>query len=837
MQVQVTPAMVAGIDRPGEGRHISPEAADIVARLREHYRANNKMSAAHNYSRHLRSFFSWCEGAGYSVHNLPGDAMESFLASLAAAGQKETTLYVMRTQLKSALREVHNVLGVDMSHLEYQTGKPPVVRKAQKAKEKKDRAEKRLIQTTAQLQAIQAAQMAMGVNPGRQVVTGPPVLGSPVAPEPMFDTPPPEYEDTASLPEYPMSDQSAPQVGGQAAAGAVPAVQQPQQQPVVVVQMPQQGGRPTASVVTGGAQQGQAKTNVAQPGRGVTISNHTFTGPYVRISYVADGSNPLVPPGSEVALRLLPAAQLAPHGDIASYVQQFIIPLMRLPPQTAQVQFVFHEMNERRQPTGRRDELIVSVPLDATHGGAAAGQQSSQQQPVSYFGGMPMQQGPSGMDEATKFLLNKLDREAEEAKRHAAEVQDQMRKASDTTSMMMLMQQFQRAEDVKREAEARRDAETMRAMQQAQIAATPPPPPIPLAPPIPFPMPTVLPPEPQQNAAAEFAKALAESQKNMMELMLASMNRPQPAPPPPPVQKDVSEWLVPFMAQMNQQAMQAQQANQQLLVGVMQGMMNREDPTLKFLMQQMSEVKALAASPKADEMESFADKLQKMRMVSDMLGGGGNQSILTELLANADTIGAGAAKVIAAAKAGKEPAVPQMMLRPSVSGAPQLPASTTTPTSTPTQPTEAVIPAPPEEALKHLEAMTEGVTQDDDQAVVGNVIELIKSLLNASEPYPVIGRRMLVTLKTAEDSADLMILVKNLWTQLGQQVDRPAAKAVTKVLSRWYSVIHQQVFGEPRNLPDADDVEPATTDEQTEAVDEATDEEAEFTDAPQAVGA
>ena len=61
------------------------------------------------------------------------------------------------------------------------------------------------------------------------------------------------------------------------------------------------------------------------------------------------------------------------------------------------------------------------------------------------------------------------------------------------------------------------------------------------------------------------------------------------------------------------------QSNQQF----MQALLTRENPTEKMLFQQLQEVKAVAAAPKEDELESFAEKLQKMKMVSDMLGGGG----------------------------------------------------------------------------------------------------------------------------------------------------------------------------------------------------------------------
>ena len=326
-----------------------------------------------------------------------------------------------------------------------------------------------------------------------------------------------------------------------------------------------------------------------------------------------------------------------------------------------------------------------------------------------------------------------------------------------------------------------------------------------------MPFPTILPPEPapRDNTAAEFAKALADSQKNMMELVLATLNKPVPTPTPPPVQKDAAEWLVPFMAQMNQQSQQQQQANQQMIVQIMQAnqqfmqaLLTRENPMEKLLFTQLQEVKAAANSPKADELESFADKLQKMKMVSDMLGGGGNTNLLSELLANADTIGAGAAKVIQAAKMG--PPAPQLAgARPTQPGAqpgaPALPPAqgVTTPT----------IPPPPEEALSQLMSVVGGVEKGDEQAVINGVVELVKALMAAPEPYPMQGRRILAAFQNADDEGELYTLAKNLWTILGQQYDRPAAKAVARALAKWYSVIHQQIFGEPKELMEAGEEE------------------------------
>jgi hypothetical protein len=245
----------------------------------------------------------------------------------------------MRSQLKAALRDVHSTLGVEVGHLEYVTGKPPAVRKAQKDKEKQKRHEAKAQTVLAQAAAIQAAQAVLGTQ-------------TPISAHYAAPTLPPE--------EPPMSEPTHPALNGTAPVGASNPMQ-----PTVIVVPQAAGANPGGNRATVANPQPvkPATPTGAQPARGVTINNHTFTGAFVKISYLSDGSNPFNPPGTETYLTTMPASQLAPHGDLGSFLQQYIVPTMRLSPTTSQIAFVFHELNDRRQPTGRRDELVVGIPL------------------------------------------------------------------------------------------------------------------------------------------------------------------------------------------------------------------------------------------------------------------------------------------------------------------------------------------------------------------------------------------------------------------------------------------------------------------------------------------
>jgi len=193
-----------------------------------------------------------------------------------------------------------------------------------------------------------------------------------------------------------------------------------------------------------------------------------------------------------------------------------------------------------------------------------------------------------------------------------------------------------------------------------------------------------------------------------------------------------------------------------------------------------------------------------MKMVSDMLGGGGGgpSSLFGELLANAESIGEGAAKIISAANSAKAPAqlagAPQQVYRPSPQA---LPAPAPQQTQQQVQ-QGSEMPTPPEAAATALDAIISGAQQDNDQAVVENVIGLIGALSEGPEPFPRMAQRLLNALKDIDDEAELFTLAKSLFIVCGRKADKAVSKKVAGILARWYTEIHTQVFGEPKSLGD-----------------------------------
>ena len=122
-----------------------------------------------------------------------------------------------------------------------------------------------------------------------------------------------------------------------------------------------------------------------------------------------------------------------------------------------------------------------------------------------------------------------------------------------------------------------------------------------------------------------------------------------------------------------------------------------------------------------------------------------------------------------------------------------------------------------------MDALVAGAEQDNDQAVVENVISLIGALSEGPEPFPRMAQRLLNALKDIDDEAELFTLAKSLFIVCGRKADKAVSKKVAAVLAKWYSEIHQQVFGEPKNLGDDETgTQEIDSDDELEAADDET---------------
>ena len=891
---------------------LSNDATAIVDHIKTHYKSLGKTMAAQNYSRHVRRFFEWAEGNGLSITNLPSDAPERFIQ---AQGHKPTTEYVLRTQLKSALKEAHLGLGANFGHLEYEANKPPEVIKAQVDRAKARNQEKRikkqalengidpetvpaLTKSKKELKARAAEAFNIAASRKMEAILGqnsqdvsfdspgePPMAAPEVYAEPTQVTPTQVMPTVAST-----SPQQTVVSGGNGQAptfiiNTTPTGVSPAGRPTNTIANAANGVNPAARTPMG---------TVSAPSKTVLINNQTFSGPFIKINRIADGSEPLIPPGTETFVTTIPTAQVAPHGDVAGFLQNYLIPSMRLSPMVSQVHFVFHELNDKRSPTGRRDELIVAVPSMGGYQNGYQGGQSFGGQPFGGgygFAAPPPPQAPqspvvvqleqpsiSGMstpvnvqpprgddkfDRATEILLKKLDREADDARQRAMDLEKRLTESRDTHTTFLLMQQMQKEnemrqklEDQKREAVAQQDRmqeeerrrnerEEMRRMMEMQMQNNRPsyePPPWAMTPPPPAPQVEVM---PRPDSSAEMAKAFAESQAKMMEAMMNGLAaaRNVPPPPPPPPQKDAAEWLVPMMTQMtslqqaqaqaqaaaaqrqqemmmqmqaenmklviamqSSQAQSAQAANDKMMQMFM-GLQQRESPETAVLREQLrqSQNQVAGLSQREDEIDSFLQKYQQIQQMTEIVKGGGATNLLGGIVENFGQIAQGAAHIMGAMNAQKAGAAAPPPPPPNIP-MPQPQQLAGVPTPQPLPSPKAPEPVgeskPPEECIKALESISS--TQDEEEMVNG-FVEYMKGLNTSPDKlFQVQLERVLKVFQQCEDDEDVYTLCKQLWIIMGMKADKAAAKKLASAITKWYPLIHKSFFGEARMLPNLD---------------------------------
>ncbi len=681
------------LDQSITTRVLTPQAMQIVQGISDYYKSQGKVAASENYKTQVKKFFQWCEANGYDVGNLPSNSVENYLNE---AGFKITTTYLMRAQLKSALREASEQFGSNFYHLEFEIGVPKEIKDTLKENKK----------------AKEAAAKAKAKG-GKKLVPVPQKFLSTSDLSTRIDAPQEVHMANDTTPE---ATQSSAPTTTHTSQGSTTTVPGSNGSSNVVVQVLPPGvgtnGRPVAPAGQRGGQQAVAGAPIIATPKTITINTVTFNGPHVKINRVADGTDPLVPPGTETFVTQYPTAHIAAHGDVAAFLQNYVVKHMKLPPSVGQVQFVLYELNDRRQPTGRRDELVVSVPLSTDPYVQGPMMQNSQQM----YGGSPQQpvvvqleqqaapqatsvMSPSSLraeerlDKTTEFLLRKLENDAVESQRRAAELEKKLLETRDAQTNFLLMQQMRQEQELrakleeqkqdamkkidteKEEERRRQERDEFRRMMEMQAQSQRPayqePPPWMMQPP---PPPPPLPEVPRVDASAEMAKAFAESQAKMMEAMMGGLAaaRNVPLPPPPPPQKDAAEWMVPMMtnmAQMQQQqaqmqaqmaqqqqqmmmqmqaenmkmvvqmqqaqAISAQQANERMLQFMMASN-SKESPEVAVLREQLrqSQQQISALSQRGDEIETLADQVQKIQAVSEILGngGGGKGGGLTTLI-------------------------------------------------------------------------------------------------------------------------------------------------------------------------------------------------------------
>lgn len=617
-------------------RTLSPQAQELVKKIKEKYTAEGKPGAAENYPGLIGKFFKWAEASGHAVNTLPEDAVEAFLD--AYNPEKLSSKDVMRQQIKSITNKISAEFGINMNHLVFKKNEAP----------KPTRAEKRA--RKAAREAAHSGQVVLGVPPDATEFYDP---------EPMAQ----EGDEMSDEVSVPTAAAPAFEAVGPGGAPMMPpnAGISPQ---VLVVQAP----APEAPAKA--APQKPAKDAPLKPATPVThftVNGIAFRGPYTRISRVADGLEPGVMPGSETILFVVPTTNVVKAGDPAQFLQQFVVPQLRFPPTASQVTFVIEELTAKREPTGVRAEISVGLTnMTAMNlGGIPPAPVAAPYAPPA-----PVPVAPPN-DRTLDFLLKRMESDIENARRREQELQEKMAKESNVQMQMMLMQMQEKASAERRALEDKMFEEQRRSRMMdfppppsgfgnfGPPSFSPPPPMLPLDP---------LPPPPPPS---DVLKPVVEQLGNLTNTLInATLNRPAPAP-----QKDSMEIMLPFISAMNQQMMQQQQQSQAMMLQIQQAnqqMMHalltkpqQESGTEKFLAQQLQymERRLEQKEQSAGEFERALTMLMKIKQVAPEIMGGGERSggLMEMLVENSESILGGAAQLLSAMNGGPVAAPPQQM--------------------------------------------------------------------------------------------------------------------------------------------------------------------------------
>lgn len=811
-------------------RILSPQAQELVKKIKEKYTAEGKAGAAENYPGLIGKFFKWAEASGHAINTLPEDAVEAFLD--AYNPEKLSSKDVMRQQIKSITNKISAEFGINMNHLVFKKNEAPKLSAAEK-------------------RARKAAKEAAKVG---QLVPNVQVAETPAENE-FYDPEPVAQEDENMAEELSVSTAAAPAFEA-FGPGGVPQMPQsagisPQ---VLVVQAP----APEAPAAAKGNGKANNNSNAVKPAQVPThfiVNGIAFRGPYTRISRVADGLEPGVMPGSETILFVVPTANIVKAGDPAQFLQHFVVPQLRFPPTATQVTFVLEELTAKREPTAVRAEISVGL---------------TNNMPVSGLGGFPMPAAPAPAqyappppaptpqnDRTLDFLLKRMESDIENARKREQELQEKMAKESNVQMQMMLMQMQEKAAAERRVLEERMFEEQRR----SRMMEFPPPPSgfgpmgpgfgppsfgpssVPTLPLDPLPSPLSPP------SQVDMLKPVVEQLGGLTTTLInATLNKPQ-AP-----QKDSMEVMLPFISAMNQQMMQQQQQNQAMLVQIQQAnqqMMHalltkppQESATEKFLAQQLQymERRLEQKENSSGEFERMLTMVLKLKQVAPEILGGGEQrgGLLEMLIENSDSLLGGAAQLMQAMQGGGQPQIPVIQPKGAMAGAPQprpLPQRQTPPPQDDAQPVnrqpkaapapqEVVVQATPapeatngsgeqKPAEPNMKPVTEAVERMGEIAKKDEVDgdELIPAFQNyfgtlgsVSEQHQNLASQILTAFEQVESYEDVYEITKAIRATGNLPARNQETKDIAKALHMFYSEIYAAFFdGKQKKLADADE--------------------------------
>lgn len=514
----------------------------------------------------------------------------------------------------------------------------------------------------------------------------------------------------------------------------------------------------------------------------------------IRVSKRLDGSEGLgLPVGSRVFIGEYTADDLDGEGSVARFIASYIRPKHGPWAGGRPATYIVERLDNVGNPmAGGSLDVAVMPGEDPAPSTPSTPPPQPQVTPMPVQPAAPAAPAAPPSDKFLDYLMEEQRRRDEKAEKTIAELKEQG-KGMDATTLMLLTEKLRpQPIDVAAAAKAFREAQ---GPVKSEAPALPPPAPVTLPPhPAmgfggfdPFGPPQPARPDATIEAllaqvrdlttkvtdmAAKTTAPPAQDPITLMTAMATAMKAMQPPPPPPPPPNPIMDQLAGITLQR------------------------------------------LSAEPKT---KTLAETLSDLRAVQQFMGGGEGSGpsageVIVELINNADKLGDFLAKM----KMGSM-APPTLPAKPAQPALPAQPAVAAPQQKTPTPPL-------PDAAKQAIVALWKA-PEDAEQDIVANLWNLLTTLMQAPEPWPMVGKRVMEGFIAADSKPEIRAIVTQLmiWCGAKRSMTEAGIEKIVTVLHRHYSLIYAQMKGgEQKVLKDAEGAAPdAPTGDAPEAEEQA----------------
>lgn len=565
-----------------------------------------------------------------------------------------------------------------------------------------------------------------------------------------------------------------------AVAGAAPTA--PGAAPAPVVPLPLIHGSAAQSVAAAAAVTPSVDPGALAQARPLPTRRPTTgvpsLGGRIRVSKRLDGSEGLgLPVGSRVFIGEYTADDLDGEGSVARFIASYIRPKHGPWAGGRPATYIVERLDNVGNPmAGGALDVAVMPGEDPAPSTPSVPPPQPQVTPMSApQSAAPAAPAPAPNERFLDFLMEERRRSEEKYEKALAAIKEQSKGGMDAATLMLLTEKL-RPEPIDLAAAAKAFAT---AQGKPETPALPPPAPValpsqPVMPPMglggfdPFGPPVPPRADPTVEALLAQVKDLTAKVTDMatktaapppadpmamMTTLLTAAKALQPPPPPPPPANPIMDQLAGITLQR------------------------------------------LSQEPKT---KTLAETLSDLRAVQQFMGGGEANGpsageVIVELINNADKLGEFIGKMKAGAMA--PPTLPTRQ-----------PAQAALPAQPGPVPQKSPTPPLPDAAKQAIVALWKA-PEDAEQEIVANLWNLLTTLMQAPEPWPMVAKRVMEGFIAADSKPEIRAIVTQLmvWCGAKRSMTEAGIEKIVTVLHRHYTLIYAQMKGgEQKTLKDAE---------------------------------